>query len=191
MEELKKRGTTHTELGQFQEETREHPPIQRLSELSPEDQEVVLKTGIDPSEKQRSGSFFQKDHSVIHCQTHFQGAEITSITEAIKKYDELKWYWWKALPADKDAYTIRADLHQEHGYFIRSLPGARLIYPLQACLYLTEDRLAQDVHNIAIAEENSELNIITGCATAPDVRSGLHVGISEFYVKKGAALSSR
>jgi len=53
---------------------------------------------------------------------------------------------------------------------------------------MTEDKLAQDVHNIVIAEENSRLNIISGCATGPHVRSGLHVGISEFYVQKGATL---
>jgi Fe-S cluster assembly scaffold protein SufB len=75
------------------------------------------------------------------------------------------------------------------GYFIRSRPGATVTYPLQTCLYLAEDRSAQDVHNIVIAEEGSTLNILSGCASAPGVRSGLHVGISEIYVKKGATLS--
>ena len=50
------------------------------------------------------------------------------------------------------------------------------------------DRLAQDVHNVVSAEEGSELHVITGCATSPHVRSGLHVGVSEFYVKRGARL---
>jgi hypothetical protein len=45
------------------------------------------------------------------------------------------------------------------------------------------------VHNIVIAEENSELHIITGCATSPMSASGLHIGISEFYIKKGAKLT--
>ncbi|HDQ92558.1 MAG TPA: SufD family Fe-S cluster assembly protein, partial [Synergistetes bacterium] len=98
-------------------------------------------------------------------------------------------YWGKIVPPDKDVYTRRAEEHREHGYYIRSLPGANVHYPVQACLYLTEDKLAQDVHNIIIAEKGSNLNIITGCATAPGVRSGLHVGISEFFVKKGATLS--
>ncbi|MBN1255316.1 MAG: SufD family Fe-S cluster assembly protein [Deltaproteobacteria bacterium] len=146
-------------------------------------------TGVDPSGKERSGSFFQKDHSVIHCRTDFDGAEIMSTTTAREKYDGLTEYWGKLVPADKDVYTRRAEEHQEHGYYIRSLPGADVHYPLQACLYLTEDKLAQDVHNIVIAEEASNLNIITGCATAPGVRSGLHVGVSEFFVKKGATIS--
>ncbi|MEM2991220.1 MAG: SufD family Fe-S cluster assembly protein, partial [Halobacteria archaeon] len=42
---------------------------------------------------------------------------------------------------------------------------------------------------IIIAEEGSELHIITGCTTAPEVKSALHIGISEFYVKKNAKLS--
>ena len=44
------------------------------------------------------------------------------------------------------------------------------------------------MHNIVVAEEGSELHIITGCATHPDLTSGLHIGVSEFYVKKGAKL---
>jgi Fe-S cluster assembly scaffold protein SufB len=177
------------DLSIYREETTEHPQLEDLSQLSLEDRTVLLMTGVDPSGKERSGSFFQKDHSVIHCRTDFDGAEIMSATAARDKYDGLTEYWWKTMPADKDAYTQRAEKHQEHGYYIRSLPGANVHYPLQACLYLTEDKLAQDVHNIVIAEEGSQLNIITGCATAPGVRSGLHVGISEFFVKKGATIS--
>jgi Fe-S cluster assembly scaffold protein SufB len=177
------------DLSIYREETKEHPLLDDLSKLSPEDRRVLLMTGVDPSGSERSGSFFQKDHSVIHCRTDFEGAEIMSATAAREKYAGLTEYWGKLVPADKDVYTRRAEEHQEHGYYIRSLPGADVHYPLQACLYLTEDKLAQDVHNIVIAEEASNLNIITGCATAPDVRSGLHVGVSEFFVKKGATIS--
>ncbi|HPA15318.1 MAG TPA: SufD family Fe-S cluster assembly protein [Desulfobacterales bacterium] len=177
------------DLSGYREDAPEHAEIEDLSRLSPEDQQVLLMTGIDPTGKERYGSFFQKDHTVVHCRTDFEGAEIMSVTAARKKYDGLKEYWGKLVPADKDVYTRRAEEHMEHGYYIRSLPGAQVRYPLQACLYLTEDKLAQDVHNIVIAEEASNLNIITGCATAPHVRSGLHVGVSEFYVKKGATLS--
>ena len=177
------------DLSIYREEATEHPQLDDLSKLSPADRTVLLMTGVDPSGKERSGSFFQKDHSVIHCRTDFDGAEIMSATAAREKYDGLTEYWGQVVPADKDVYTRRAEEHQEHGYYIRSLPGANVHYPLQACLYLTEDKLAQDVHNIIIAEEQSNLNIITGCATAPGVRSGLHVGISEFFVKKGATIS--
>ena len=176
------------DLSIYREKATKHPQLDDLSKLSPADQKVLLMSGVDPSGKERVGSFFQKDHSVVHCRSDFDGAEIMSSTAAREKYDGLTDYWWKAIAADKDVFTKRAAEHQEHGYYIRSLPGADVHYPLQACLYLTEDKLAQDVHNIIIAEQGSTLNIITGCATAPGVRSGLHVGISEFFVKKGSTV---
>ena len=177
------------DLSVYREKAAEHPPLSDLSQLAPADQKVLLMSGVDPSGKERGGSFFQQDHSVVHCRTTFDGAEIMSSSAAREKYDGLTQYWWKAMAADKDIFTRRAAEHQEHGYYMRSLPGAQVHYPLQACLYLTEDKLAQDVHNIVIAEEGSTLNIITGCATAPGVRSGLHVGVSEFFVKRGATIS--
>ena len=180
---------TDINLEAFSPETEGHPYQEDLSTFPLSDQEQMLKAGVDLSARNRSGTFIQKDHSVVHCSASQEGMEIMDIDQAREKYDWLHDYWWKAVPVNMDKYTARAELHQEHGYFIRSLPGAKSIYPLQACLYLEEDNLAQDIHNIVIAEEGSELHIITGCATGPHVKSGLHVGISEFYVKKGAKLT--
>jgi Fe-S cluster assembly scaffold protein SufB len=180
---------TDIDTDAFSPETEDHPYREDLSTFSHIDQEQMLKAGVDLSAKNRSGTFVQKDLSVVHSRSLQEGMEIMDIEEAREKYDWLHDYWWKAVAVNMDKYTARAELHQEHGYFIRSLPGVRTIYPLQACLYLEEDNLAQDVHNIVIAEEGSELHIITGCATGPHVKSGLHVGISEFYVKKGAKLT--
>ncbi len=180
---------TDINLEAFSPETESHPYQENLSTFSLSDQEQMLKAGVDLLDKKKSGTFIQKDHSVVHCSASQEGMEIMDIDQAREKYDWLHDYWWKAVAVNTDKYTARAELHQEHGYFIRSLPGVRSIYPLQACLYMEEDNLAQDVHNIVIAEEGSELHIITGCATGPHVKSGLHVGISEFYVKKGAKLT--
>jgi hypothetical protein len=81
------------------------------------------------------------------------------------------------------------ELGQSNGYFIRALPGSKTLYPVQACLYLAKKNLAQKVHNIIIAEEGSELHIITGCTTSPREEPGLHMGVSEFYIKRGAHVS--
>jgi len=180
---------TDIDLKTFSSETKEHPYREDLSAFSQIEREQMLKAGVDIAATNRSGTFVQKDHSVVHCSASQKGMEIMDIDQARVKYDWLQDYWGKAVPVNMDKYTARAELHQEHGYFIRSLPGAKSIYPLQACLYLEEDNLSQDVHNIVIAEEGSELHIITGCATGPHVKSGLHVGISEFYIKKGAKLT--
>jgi Fe-S cluster assembly scaffold protein SufB len=180
---------TDIDMESFSPETQEHPYREDPSAFSQIEREQMLKAGVDLAAKNRSGTFVQKDLSVVHSYSAQDGMEIMDIDQAWEKYAWLHDYWWKAVPVNMDKYTARAELHQEHGYFIRSLPGTKSVYPLQACLYLEEDNLAQDVHNIIIAEEGSELHIITGCATAPHVRSGLHVGISEFYIKKGAKLT--
>lgn len=176
------------DLSRYVDEAPDHDPLDSLRRLSKEDIAVLLKAGIDPDEAQRSGSFFQMDHSVVQCRVQAPGVEFMSIKDALEKFDGLSEYWWKVLSPDKDAYTSRADQHLDNGYFIRVAPGASVDYPLQACMYLSADRLAQDVHNIVVAEEGSRLHLITGCATAAHVRSGLHVGVSEFYVKKGATV---
>lgn len=180
---------TDITLEAYSPETTAHPYQEDLSAFSQVERDRMLMAGVDLAAKNRSGTFVQKDLSVVHSRSTQEGMEIMDIEEALAKYDWLHEYWWKAVPVNMDKYTARAELHQEHGYFIRSLPGAKSIYPLQACLYLEEDNLAQDVHNIIIAEKGSELHIITGCATAPHVTQGLHVGISEFYIKKGAKLT--
>ena len=180
---------TDIDMEAYSPETTPHPYQDDLSAFSQVERDRMLMAGVDLTAKNRSGTFVQKDLSVVHSSSTQEGMEIMDIEEAMKQYDWLHEYWWRAVPVDMDKYTARAELHQEHGYFIRSMPGAKSVYPLQACLYLEEDNLAQDVHNIIIAEEGSELHIITGCATAPHVTKGLHVGISEFYIKKGAKLT--
>jgi Fe-S cluster assembly scaffold protein SufB len=60
---------------------------------------------------------------------------------------------------------------------------------VQACLYLAKKQAIQNVHNIIIAEEGSELHIITGCTVAPRHDPGLHLGVSELYIKKGAKVT--
>jgi len=117
-----------------------------------------------------------------------EGVELMPITEALKKYDWLKDYWWKLVAKEKDVFTKETAAHLDNGYFIRALPGAKVVYPVQTCLYIRSENVAQRVHNIVIAEEGSELHVITGCSTHPDLTSALHIGVSEFYIKKGAKL---
>jgi Fe-S cluster assembly scaffold protein SufB len=110
----------------------------------------------------------------------------------IRKALEQDWigdYYWTLVSVDADKYTAAAELGLHDGYVIRALPGSKSVYPIQACMYLDKDGLQQNVHNIIIAEEDSELHIITGCATSPHMKRGVHVGISEFFVKKNAKLS--
>ena len=160
-----------------------------LCELPEQEQKRLIMAGMDVTQKERGGTYFQKDTQVIHCHTQQEGIEVIPITKALEQYDWIEEYYWKLVAVDADKYTAAAELGLHDGYVIRALPGSKSIYPVQACLYLDKDGLQQNVHNIIIAEEDSELHIITGCSTSPHMKTGVHVGISEFFVKKNAKLS--
>ena len=160
-----------------------------LCELPEQEQKRLIMAGLDVTQKERGGTYFQKDTQVIHCHTQQEGIEVIPITKALEQYDWIEEYYWKLVAVDADKYTAAAELGLHDGYVIRALPGTKSIYPVQACLYLDKDGLQQNVHNIIIAEEDSELHIITGCSTSPHMKTGVHVGVSEFFVKKNAKLS--
>ena len=160
-----------------------------LCAMPGEEQKQLIMAGLDVTEKERGGTYFQKDTEVIHCHSQQDGIEVIPIRKALEHHDWIRDYYWKLAAVDADKYTAAAELGLHDGYVIRSLPGSKSIYPVQACLYLDKDGLQQNVHNIIIAEEDSELHIITGCATSPHMKRGVHVGISEFYVKKNAKLT--
>lgn len=177
------------DLGAYKSDRVAHEYVAELGRLSETDKARMILAGVDAAEKDRSGTYVQKDTAVIHAHSKQEGLEVLPIREALKQHEWVKEYYWKLVGVDTDKYTARAQLELHDGYVIRALAGSKVIYPVQACLYLEKEGLSQNVHNIIIAEEGSELHIITGCATASHVKRGLHVGISEFYVKKDAKLS--
>jgi hypothetical protein len=177
------------DLAAYTGKTEEMGKMADLRDLPAEIRAQALRVGVDTTESCREGSFFQVDHSVLFSAAYRRGLEIMDIGAALERYDGLPQNWWKALAPDADKYTAQAELEPHHGYFVRALPGTKTEFPLQACLYLTTEGLAQNVHNVIIAEEGSELHLITGCTVGAHVRSGLHIGVSEFYVRKGARIT--
>jgi Fe-S cluster assembly scaffold protein SufB len=160
------------------------------SKLPAKAKKQMLEAGVILDDtKQRSGTYIQMDNVPVHFSSQQEGVEVMAISQALDKYDWLPDYWWQAVAVDTDKYTAHVELSQSNGYFIRALPGQKTVYPVQACLYLAKAKLAQNVHNIIIAEENSELHIVTGCTTAFGEEPGLHLGVSEFYIKKGAKVT--
>lgn len=173
----------------FHMDVKDHGYVEELTRIDKNDSEQMLNVGVDVLEKGRAGTFIQKDRSVIHCKSKQEGVEIMGISQAVSTHDWLKDFVWKNIDPDKDEFTKQAKEIPHEGYFIRALPGVKLEKPIQSCLYIAKDGFSQNVHNVMIAEEGSEIHIINGCATAPHLHSGLHVGVSEFYIKKGAKVT--
>jgi len=178
------------DLSAYISQKAERPVNTDLAEIKAKDKQQMLATGVMLDDlSQRSGTFIQVDNMPIHSSIQQEGIEIMAVSQAMEKYSWLKDYWWKAVEIDTDKYTAHVELNQSDGYFIRALPGAKSLYPVQSCLYLNKIGTIQDVHNIVIAEEGSELHIITGCTTASEGEPGLHLGVSEFYIKEGAKVT--
>ncbi|MDY0312321.1 MAG: SufD family Fe-S cluster assembly protein [Desulfobacterales bacterium] len=176
------------DVNRYDTQAEDHAYLEDLTQLPPEDVRKLLDVGVS-TEEDRAGTFLQMDRSVVHRKTTQPGLEILGITEAAARYDWLKDYLWQQIQPDQDSYTAHSRQLPHEGYFIRVEAGVRLAHPVQSCLYIAKQGFAQNVHNVVIAEPGSDLHIITGCATAPHLTAGLHIGVSEFYVKKGARLT--
>lgn len=152
----------------------------------------AYKVGIEKDEKSRSGTLMHVDQTTVYSKVNeaFRGKiEIMDTKEALQKYPWLQDYMWKLVDKDKDNFTKKAAEDFSGGYFMRILPGAEVTLPLQSCLMITRRDLEQRIHNIIIAEERSRAHIISGCVQHPEADKASHIGISEFYVKKGAMLN--
>ncbi|PIE71610.1 MAG: hypothetical protein CSA22_01940 [Deltaproteobacteria bacterium] len=166
-----------------------HAYVEDLSGLDADDAAAFLNVGIETDMTARAGTFIQKDNRIIHCNATQNGVDIMGISQAIKTVDGLSDHVWKLIDPEKDDFTRCTYDMPTEGFFIRSRKGVKVPQPVQTCLHIAMEKSSQHVHNIVIAEEGSDMHIISGCSTSPHLIEGLHVGISEFYVKKGAKLT--
>ncbi|MEW6386751.1 MAG: SufD family Fe-S cluster assembly protein [Thermodesulfobacteriota bacterium] len=162
---------------------------EKYQQFTPEERRHLLKAGIELTDAEHAGTFLQADRAIVHCRVNQPGVEMLPITEALGRHHWLPDLLWRLVAVDADKYTAQAELALDNGYFIRALAGVQVEQPVEACLYLKTDRFAQHVHNVVIVEEGARLHIITGCTAHPQVRSGLHIGVSEFYVRQGGQLT--
>lgn len=146
--------------------------------------------GIVADEIARSGTLMFIDNKPSHCSPKVQeGLEISTVKEALEKYDGLRDHYWRAVDPAKDKYTAKTYLEDGDGYFVRVKSGYHIKYPLQTCMLLNTNRATQNVHNIVIVEDNASLEMITGCSTAHHADDSLHVGVSEIYIGDNSDLT--
>ena len=173
--------------------------IQRLKRIEEDAEAINVKdpkvqgklesVGIDVFEAERSGSYYQVDQQVLSYYSKIPGVKVLTLEEAIENHwDEIKEYFWKAVPVDKDKYTATVELYGRGGYVIIVDDGVKIKQPLQTCLLLYRREVLQAPHNIIILGENAEAHIITGCTFLREP-TGVHLGVSEFYVGRGSKLT--
>lgn len=162
-----------------------------IDKLPSDIQEQMKSVGID-REGRRAGSYMLSDSSVLmqSINSKYEGkVEMLDTKAALNKYPWAHELRWKAVDKDKDRYTKEVAKDYDGGYFIWVKRGARISLPIQACMMISTDEYNQRVHNIIVIDEGADAKIITGCALHPRVGRSSHIGISEFYIRKGAKLN--
>jgi hypothetical protein len=129
------------DLDKYPEASKDIPKVDSLTDLSNDEQRTLLNAGV-----------VYMDETVVHTSVKMPGVEVMPVSEALKKYDWMRDYYWKAVLPDADKYTARTFEEQADGYFIRALPGAKVKAPVQTCLMLKGKSVAQTVHNVIIVE---------------------------------------
>lgn len=149
------------------------------------DAETISSSGMDLSEKTRSGSFLQQDNSVQLNRSFIEGVEIFNTDEALKNIPEARQYYgsnFRMLDREFPEDTVG-------GYFIRIKKNTTVELPIQACLFLKAQGFKQKVHNLIVVEEGAKAYLITGCSASKAAHEGFHLGISEFFIHRGAYLN--
>src|SRR5690606_27982602 len=75
---------------------------EEICALPEDEQKRLIMSGLDVTDKGRGGTYFQKDTTVIHCHSNEEGIEVMPVTEALKKHDWVKEYFWQLVPVDQD-----------------------------------------------------------------------------------------
>ncbi len=117
------------------------------------------------------------------------GVVVKPLSIAIKEDPRVAELAWKLVPVDTDKYTAATHLYGgEIGYYVYVPPGVEFPYPIYTCLGIFTGRAVQFAHNIVYVDEGAVAHVTTGCMIPHGVQGGLHIGVSEFYIAKGAKL---
>ena len=179
---------TDVNLESYQSQAKPQERVEDAEDLPGVVKEAALGVGVK-LDAEASGEYVQMDQTPVVAKSLYEGVEIMDMASALDKYDFLQDYWWKLVAPDADKYTADVAQAPPAGYFIRAKKGMKTVFPVKSCLYLGSSNLNQRVHNVIIAEEGSELHVITGCTTPSHVDRGLHIGVSEFFIQKDARVS--
>jgi Fe-S cluster assembly scaffold protein SufB len=161
-------------------------------QIKQEDAAALAGVGVDVKRNKRSATFIQRNLLPLCIYVYQEGLEMLPIAEALRRYDWLREkYYWKTVSPGLDEVTAEVKSQSEpQGFFIWVKKGTKLTAPAQAGLYMSHGNVSQVIHNIVILEEDTELNLITGCLTRLDVHDGIHYAVSESYVGKNAKLTN-
>lgn len=141
--------------------------------------------------EEKSGTFFASDAQILDARSSASEVEILPISVALEKYAWLRELSYSLVNAKQDSHVAQVVQDPAKlGYFIRVKAGKKVTLPINTCYLINSSRFTQCTHNIIIAEEGSEFHLISGCASNIHIESGRHIGVSEFFIRENAVVTS-
>ncbi len=70
---IKKPESLKVDIDSYQRRAKDKPYLANLEKIAPGQREDMLSVGVDSSEKNRSGTYLQMDHSVVHARSLIPG----------------------------------------------------------------------------------------------------------------------
>lgn len=136
-----------------------------------------------------SGFSVNMDNRVVEAVMKYierSGIVLMSMDEAVKKYDFVKGWAFKALsPRSSRKATYNAMLWSG-GPFVYIPRGIKVPQPLYSLFLIGKEGLGQTEHTLIVADEGSSLEWIEGCTIPIPVKYGVHMGALEAYALKGS-----
>ena len=163
----------------------------KLDENLKEEIAGLDRVGFDTKgQVKRSGSFLVTDDKTAESESKEENLVVMPLSFDMQVYDWANGLRFSLVDREKDEYTKEVSSQKELlGSFTYVKEGAKIEAPFQSCFFLHGQGFRQVLHNIIVLEPNSELNIITGCATGNLVSLGSHIAVTEMFVRKGAKLT--
>jgi len=146
------------------------------------------KVGLNFSKKD-AGEFLIKNRNIELCRSNVDGMELTNLNEAFKKDTDVQKKKWSLIEKDSDEITKKVSKGFDNGYFVRSRQGVKIDGFVQTCLSIEDNGVEQNVHNVVVAGDFSQMHVLTGCLTVGKAKQSQHNGVTEIYVGKGAKLT--
>jgi len=165
--------------------------IEKMDENLKKEISGLDRVGFDTKGKtKRSGSFLITNDKTTTAESKEEKLIVMPLAFGIQVYDWINELRFSLVDSNKDEYTKEVASKKEIiGSFIYLKEGAKIKEPFQSCFFLHGQGFKQVLHNIIVLEPNSELNIITGCATGNLVSVGSHIAVTEIFLKEGAHLT--
>lgn len=164
--------------------------IEEAGDIGSEISFATDKVGVDPGRVAYAQIDERALYTALAKMLSKYNVVVRPTRDAIRFTDLAKAIAWRLVDPASDKYTAAAYLYGgEVGYFVYVPPNVKVPVPIYTCLAIMTNKSAQFAHNIVVVDEGAEAHIVTGCTVPHGVADGLHVGISEYVVRRNARLT--